>query len=140
MFFLFRKIFILLSYKSNNPLSRCLFLIVSLVFISPYLVLYIPSWIIFLFLILFVTGILIIILYFTSIRSYFYLYVPFYFFLLFFLVLFLPYNLFFFLNNYFYLLFLSEFLSLVFLLFFFLLALVIFSRYLLRYRSAMRKM
>jgi len=67
-----RFFFLLMSFKRNNVLIRCLNIILRLIIISPILCLITLSWYIYLINILFVRGVFILIIYVTSIGSIFF--------------------------------------------------------------------
>jgi hypothetical protein len=71
-----RRCFLFLRYKRNNPLRRCFYLICGIVAVSPVVRLVVSPWMVIMFLMLFLTGILTTVLYFTRLRRYHYRYIP----------------------------------------------------------------
>lgn len=70
--YLLRLIFLILIVKSNNPLTRALFLVLSLVSVAPILALLWQVWYMYLLLMVFLSGVLIIVVYFARLGVYTY--------------------------------------------------------------------
>lgn len=138
IFYILSYIFMYYSYISNNPLTSCLFLIIGILFVVPVVSGYIPVWILYLFVILFLTGILIIVLYFTSLRVITHFYLSSLKYILLIGFFFYPSFYFLFGGLWFGVIFISEFFLLILLLLFVLISLMIFRSYILRCRNALR--
>lgn len=70
--YLLRLVFLILIVKSNNPLTRALFLVLSLVSVAPILALMWQVWYMYLLLMIFLSGVLIIVVYFARLGVYTY--------------------------------------------------------------------
>jgi NADH-ubiquinone oxidoreductase chain 6 len=141
MFFLyiFSSIFLFMRYKSRRPLSRALYLILSLIIISPLLSLINHQWFIYLMLILFLRGIFVIIIYFSRLSTFSYKYTRGL--LVFFIIylFFFPFIIYLLLNKNISLLFMFERLYIIVFLIVSLIILMLFSRYFLSQRIAIRR-
>lgn len=134
-----RTLLLLVGYKSTNPMSRALSLILALVLISPLVSTLSFRWFIYLMLLLFLSGVLVLVVYFTRLRSltmkYVKVRVVYRVVLLFF-----PTLEEFICSNNVRLLYLPDNLGVVFYLVFRLVGLILFSSYMLSYGTAMRRM
>lgn len=141
MFILFvlSSFFAYLSFLNNNPLISAIFLILSLIIISPLLSILYSSWYIYLFVIIFLRGLFIIIVYVTSISSWRYKRVNFSLSFIFFIFIFYPYILFTIDINNISLIIRPYYLGLVLYIVIFLLYLIGFCSYILSAGSAIRK-
>lgn len=137
--YIFSSIFLFTRYKSRSPLSRALYLILSLIMISPLLSLINHQWFIYLILILFLRGIFVIIIYFSRLSTFRYKYTRGLIILLLIYLLFFPFIIFLLLNKNINLLFMFESLYIIVFLIIRLIVLILFSSYFLSQSIAMRR-
>lgn len=70
IFYLLLVLLLFSGYKSNNPLVRALCVVLSLVVASPLVIVIVHQWFIYTTIMLFLRGILVIVVYFSSLRTY----------------------------------------------------------------------
>lgn len=138
MYFVFLSLFIsLLCYLSIDPIKSCLYLVLSLILLTPYLSLINEVWYSYFICIIFLSGIFVILVYFTSISKYifhklnlgFFILLGVYFIPGVYISFYITLNSLYFKN--FFILFLFLLLNLIYF--------INFSRYFLNYRGALRK-
>jgi hypothetical protein len=137
--YIFSSVFLFLSYKSRSPLSSALYLVLSLIIISPLLSLINHQWFIYLMLILFLSGIFVIIIYFSRLSTFSYKYTRGLLILLVIYLFFFPFIIFLLLNKNINILFIFERLYIIVFLIISLIILMLFSRYFLSQSMAIRR-
>jgi hypothetical protein len=137
--YIFSSVFLFMSYKRRSPLSSALYLILSLIIISPLLRFINHQWFIYLMLILFLRGIFVIIIYFSRLRTFRYKYTSGLFIIIIIFCFFFPFIIFLLLNKNISLLFIFERLYIILFLIISLIILMLFSRYFLSQSIAIRR-